>query len=225
MCGRFTQSYTWADVHAFLSVIGPPRNLRPRYNIAPTTRIDVARDAAGGRELVAMRWGLIPAWWKKPLKELPSTFNARAETVAEKPMFRAAFKSRRCIIPASGYYEWTGKSGEKIPHYFTAPTGRPLAFAGLWDAWRDPETGETIQSATIIVGAANRWASRYHDRMPILLAPADFGAWLSGQGGAELLTTAPEDSLREWIVSSRVNRSGAGDDDPSLIAPIEPAFD
>lgn len=221
MCGRFTQAYTWAEVHAFLSVIGPPQNLRPRYNIAPTTTIDVAREGAGGRELVPMRWGLIPAWWKKPLKELPSTFNARAETVAEKPMFRAAFKSRRCIIPASGYYEWTGKAGAKTPHYFTAPTGQPLAFAGLWDAWRDPETGETIQSATIIVGAANRWASRYHDRMPVLLAPSNVGAWLSGQGGAELLTPAPEDSLRECIVSSRVNRSGEGNDDPSLIAPIE----
>jgi putative SOS response-associated peptidase YedK len=93
MCGRFTQAYTWAEVHAFLDVIGPPRNLRPRYNIAPTTQIDVLRPRKEGRELVSMRWGLVPVWWKKPLNELPSTFNARAETVAEKPMFRSAFKS------------------------------------------------------------------------------------------------------------------------------------
>src|SRR5512136_1995477 len=99
MCGRFTQAYTWEEVHAFLDLLGPARNLRPRYNIAPTTTIDVTRRTDGGRELVPMRWGLVPSWWKKPLNELPSTFNARAETVAEKPMFRSAFKGRRCIIP------------------------------------------------------------------------------------------------------------------------------
>ncbi len=113
MCGRFTQAYSWSEVHAFLDLIGPARNLRPRYNIAPTTTIDVVRSGEGGRELVPMRWGLVPSWWKKPLNELPSTFNARAETVAEKPMFRSAFKSRRCIIPASGFYEWTGPKGDK----------------------------------------------------------------------------------------------------------------
>ena len=107
MCGRFTQHYTWAQVSAFLSVIGAPLNLRPRYNIAPTTEIDVVRlDAEGRRELVRMRWGLVPAWWSKGLKAVPATFNARAETVTEKPMFRDAFRQRRCIIPASGFYEW-----------------------------------------------------------------------------------------------------------------------
>ncbi len=111
MCGRFTQRYTWSEVHAFLSVIGAAKNLRPRYNIAPTTTIDVIRLAEGGRELVSMRWGLVPVWWKKGLKDVPATFNARAETVAEKPMFRTAFKKHRCPIPASGFYEWTGGKG------------------------------------------------------------------------------------------------------------------
>ena len=156
MCGRFTQAYTWAEVHAFLDLVGPARNLRPRYNIAPTTTIDVARLGVGGRELVPMRWGLVPSWWKKPLNELPSTFNARAESVAEKPMFQSAFKSRRCIIPASGFYEWTGPRKERTPHYFSSPSGEPLAFAGLWESWRDPESGERILSATIIVGARQR---------------------------------------------------------------------
>ena len=113
--------HTWAEVHAFLSVFGDhgrPRNLRPRYNIAPTSFIDVVttrvRDRTiVGREMVPMRWGLIPAWWKKPRKEVPATFNARAETVAEKPMFRGAFQYRRCIIPASGFYEWTGGRGDR----------------------------------------------------------------------------------------------------------------
>jgi putative SOS response-associated peptidase YedK len=220
MCGRFTQAYTWSEVEAFLNLLGPPRNLRPRYNIAPTTMIDVARASGGGRELVSMRWGLIPSWWKKPLRELPSTFNARAETVAEKPMFRAAFKSRRCLVPASGFYEWTGKPGAKTPHYFSASSGAPLVFAGLWDEWRDSDSGETIASATIIVGAANDWMSRFHDRMPAILAPVDFDAWLGGEAPAALLRPAPEDALREWIVSARVNRSGAGDDDPTLLTSV-----
>jgi len=144
MCGRFTQNYTWAQVHAFLSFLGVPRNLRPRYNIAPTTEIDVVRLSEQGRELIPMRWGLVPFFWKKSLRELPATFNARAETVAEKPMFRDAFKKRRCIIPASGFYEWTGGKGDRQPHLFTAADGSPvLALAGLWDSWRDPATGQS----------------------------------------------------------------------------------
>lgn len=221
MCGRFTQSYTWAEVEAYLSLLGPPKNLRPRYNIAPTTSIDVVRPAAGGRELVSMRWGLVPGWWKKPLKELPATFNARAETVVSKPMFRSAFKSRRCIIPASGFYEWTGKAGAKVPHYFSSPGGAPLALAGLWESWRDPASAETILSATVIVGAANAWMSRFHDRMPVLLEPESFEAWLTGPAPEALLRPVPEGALREWVVSSRVNRSGVGDDDPSLTDALE----
>jgi len=164
-----------------------------------------------------MRWGLVPSWWKKPLSELPSTFNARAETVAEKPMFRMAFKSRRCIIPASGFYEWTGKAGAKTPHYFSAPSGEPLALAGLWERWRDPESDAHFDSATIFVGAANEWMSRFHDRMPIMLKWRDADAWLRGSVPAGLLRPAPEDALQEWSVSPRVNRSDAGDDDPTLI--------
>jgi putative SOS response-associated peptidase YedK len=223
MCGRFTQAYTWSEVEAFLNLLGPPRNLRPRYNIAPTTMIDVARAGAAGRELVPMRWGLVPSWWKKPLRELPSTFNARAETVAEKPMFRSAFKSRRCLVPASGFYEWTGERSARTPHYFSAPGGAPLVFAGLWDSWRDSATGETMSSATIIVGAANRWMAPFHDRMPVILAPADFDDWLNGAAPAALLRPPPDDALREWIVSTRVNRSGADDDDPTLPAPCAAA--
>jgi putative SOS response-associated peptidase YedK len=111
MCGRFTQNYTWEEVYKFLNVFGAPRNLRPHYNIAPTTIVDVIRlDRAGRRELVSMRWGLIPFFWKKSLKEVPATFNARAETIAELPMFRDSFKRRRCIIPASGFFEWTDET-------------------------------------------------------------------------------------------------------------------
>lgn len=223
MCGRFTQAYTWAEVERFLSIFGPARNLRPRYNIAPTTPIDVLRLGEAGRELVSMRWGLIPSWWKKPLNELPSTFNARAETLAEKPMFRSALKSRRCIIPASGFYEWTGKPGAKTPHYFSARDGRPLAFAGLWECWRDPETQEPMESATIVVGPASEWMQPFHDRMPVILDWCDAGPWIAGERLGELLRPPPEDALHEWTVSPRVNRSGVGDDDPALVEPSRAA--
>ena len=221
MCGRFTQRYTWAELHDFLSVIGPPKNLRPRYNIAPTTTIDVVRLGEDGREMVSMRWGLVPVWWKKRLKEVPATFNARAETIADKPMFRDAFKKRRCIIPASGFYEWTGEKGHKTPHLFTAGDGSPvLAFAGLWDHWHDPESGDDVLSATIIVSSASAWMTPFHDRMPVLLGAAAFDGWLDGSLGPDALRPAAEGALREWIVSSRVNRTGVGGDDPTLAEPV-----
>jgi putative SOS response-associated peptidase YedK len=113
LCGRFTQNLSWAEIHRLADLIGQPRNLAPRFNIAPTTPIEVIRASDAGNELVPMYWGLVPSWWKKPLKELPATFNARAETLAERPMFLGAFKYRRCIIPASGFYEGTGGKGPR----------------------------------------------------------------------------------------------------------------
>lgn len=227
MCGRFTQRYTWAEIVAFLRVFAPPDatpNLRPRYNIAPTTEIDVVVRTEKGRELVKMRWGMIPYWWKKTLKEVPASFNARAESVADKPMFRDSFqRRRRCIIPASGFYEWTGPKTDRQPWYFSSPSGEPLAFAGLWDAWRNPETGEKVKSCTIIVTDANLFMSGFHDRMPVMLAENDFDAWLSGEAGVEVLTPAPDDVLQAYKVSQRVNRApklDEPDDDRTLIDPI-----
>ncbi|TRL28504.1 SOS response-associated peptidase [Methylosinus sporium] len=121
--------------------------------------------------------------------------------------------------------EWTGKAGAKVPHYFSSPAGEPLAFAGLWESWRDPETTEALLSATIVVGAANEWMSQFHDRMPVMLAPSDFDAWLTGAEPGTLLRPPPTDALREWVVSNQVNRSGAGDDDASLTAPIADEID
>jgi putative SOS response-associated peptidase YedK len=229
MCGRFTQHYTWEQVHAFLNVfgdLGMPRNLRPRYNIAPTTFIDVVTTRVRNREIVdremvPMRWGLIPGWWKGTRKDVPATFNARAETVAEKPMFRGAFRHHRCIIPASGFYEWTGGKGARQPHFFTAADGAPvLAFAGLWDSWMDRQNDDEVISATMIVSGASAWMAPYHDRMPVLLDPKDFDSWLDGSTGSEVLKPAPESALREWKVSPRLNRAGEGDDDHTSIEPI-----
>ena len=222
MCGRFSQAYSWADIVAFsrpLTVPEAPPNLRARYNIAPTTDIDIlVRNTDGSRELKKARWGLVPAWWRKPLKELPATINARAESVDEKAMFRKAFFSRRCIIPATGFFEWTGKPGEKVPHFISASDGGLLGFAGLWEKWRNDE-GEEILTATIIVREANQFMKRIHDRMPCMLHPRDFESWLDGSGGKDLLDVPPPE-LREWIVSQRVNKSGVGDDDPATIAPV-----
>jgi putative SOS response-associated peptidase YedK len=135
-------------------------------------------------------------------------------------MFRAAFKARRCIIPASGFYEWTGKAGAKTPHYFSAPSGEPLALAGLWERWRDPESDTSFDSATIIVGAASKWMSRFHDRMPIILEWSSARDWMRGANPAALLRPAPENALQEWVASTRVNKTGFGDEDQTLIEPV-----
>jgi putative SOS response-associated peptidase YedK len=218
MCGRFTQRYTWREIHDLCGLTGAVRNLQAHYNIAPTDTVDVVKYADGGAiELVPMRWGLIPYWWKKPLKQLPATFNARAESVADKPIFRDPFRRHRCIIPASGYYEWIARPDGKQPYFISAADGGVLSFAGLWDRWKNPDTGEPVASCTIIVTDANAMTRPIHDRMPVLLGKADFEPWLNGAAGAELLRPAAEDRLRMWPVSKRVNKTGSGDDDPTLI--------
>jgi putative SOS response-associated peptidase YedK len=163
----------------------------------------------------------VPSWWKKKAKETPATFNARAETVAEKPMFRSAFKRTRCLIPASGYYEWHATPTGKQPYYFTARDGSPLTIAGLWDEWKDVESGERLKSCTMIITAANDFVSRFHDRMPVLLQPKEFEPWLTGNAGTELLRPAANDYLQTWPVSRKVNSWRAPDDDPMLIEKIE----
>lgn len=206
MCGRFSQLYTWRDLHALYSITqdGARSNLEPRYNIAPTTMIDIILPSDDGHTLASARWGLVPMWWKKDLKELPSTFNARAETVPQKPMFRSAFKSRRCVIPASGFYEWSAPKGARQPHYITRTDGLPMSFAGLWEEWRHPETGEKALSATIIVCAANSWMESIHNRMPVILEQKDVDPWLR-EGGEDRLAPSPADVLQRWEVTPRMN--------------------
>ncbi len=219
MCGRFTQRYTWEELHRLYRLTQSARNLQPRYNICPTDPIDVIVPGDGALAVVPMRWQLIPPWWKKPLKDLPATFNARAETVAEKPMFRDAFKRSRCLIPASGYYEWQTTPNGKQPYYITSANGPVLTIAGLWTDWRDRVNDETLTTCTMIITEANSFISAIHDRMPVLLDQENADAWLSGDAGLELLKPAPEDALRMWPVSRRVSKPGNGDD-PSLIEPV-----
>jgi len=199
----------------------PPHNLRPRYNVCPTDPVDVVSAGEGKRELVTMRWGLVPWWWSKRLKELRMvTFNARAETVETKPVFRDAFKRSRCLIPMSGYYERQTTPDGKQPWYFTARNGSPLlTAAGRWDEWKDRATGERLKSCTMIITEPNEFAGEIHDRMPVFLKEPQLAPWLSGEAGAEYLMPAPNDYLQRWPVSKRVNSSKADPDDATLIEP------
>ena len=225
MCGRFTKNYTWQQIHAMyqLSVPAAIPNMQPSFNVCPTDPADVILPSEGGRELQQMRWGLVPFWWTKPLKELRlATFNARVETVETKPFFREPFKQRRCLMPVSGYFEWQDTPAGKQPWYFTARDGSPvLTVAGLWDQWKNKETGERIKSCAMIITAPNEFVAEVHDRMPVLLMPEQFDHWLSGDMGVEELKPAPNDYLQRWAVSKRVNSSKADKDDASLIEPVK----
>ena len=199
-------------------------NLQPQYNVCPTDPADIVLQIDGARELAQVRWGLVPYWWGKPLKELQrlSTFNARVETVKTKPVFREPFKAKRCLMPVSGYFEWQDLADGKQPHYFTARDGSPiLTVAGLWDSWKNRETGERIKSRTMIIGEPNDFVAEVHDRMPVLLQPEQVDHWLSGEMSVDELKPAPNDYLQRWPVSKRVNSSKADKDDATLINPVE----
>jgi putative SOS response-associated peptidase YedK len=193
------------------------RRLRwpPRYNVAPTQDVPALRRA---RELVTLRWGLVPAWATDP-SGAQKLINARVETLAEKPAFRGALEQRRCAILADGFYEWSGPTGHRQPHRITIDGGAPFAFAGLWERWHRGET--TIESCAIVTCPANALVAPLHDRMPAILADdAALDAWLEGEVADALDVVAPFDPARTTVVtvSSAVNR--ATFDDPSCIVPI-----
>jgi putative SOS response-associated peptidase YedK len=225
MCGRTTKNYTWEQIHAMYQLAVPAAipNMQPSFNVCPTDPMDTVVAHEGKRELVAMRWGLVPFWWNKPLKELRlATFNARVETVETKPFFREPFKERRCLLPLSGYYEWQDTPGGKQPWYFTARDGAQLlTAAGLWDRWKTRETGERIISCTMVITQPNDFVAEVQDRMPVLLMPEQFDRWLKGEMGVEELKPAPNDYLQRWPVSRRVNSSKADKEDSTLIEPIK----
>jgi putative SOS response-associated peptidase YedK len=227
MCGRFTRNYTWQQIHTLYRLTAPAAipNLQPRFNVCPTDPVDTVVADASARELVEMRWGLVPYWWNKPLKELRlATFNARVETVTTKPFFREPFKRRRCLMPVSGYFEWEVTPEGKQPHYFTARDGSPvLTIAGLWDEWKNKETGERLKSCAMIITEPNEAVAEVHDRMPVLLQREQFDHWMSGAMRVEELKPAPTDYLQRWAVSKRVNSSKADKDDATLIEPIKQA--
>ena len=222
MCGRFTYTLTWQEIVKLyrLPLDAQPRDTQPRYNVCPTTTIDTVIGRSP-RALVPMRWGIIPTWWSKPSGEMKlGTFNAPVETIREKPMFRRAFQRTRCLIPVSGYYEWHDTTDGKQPYYFTRRDGAPITIAGLWDEWRGRQGGETIRSCAMIITDANQFVGELHDRMPVILEPGQFEAWLTGAADIELLKPAANNVLQCWPVSRRVNSSRAMDDDSSLMEAV-----
>jgi len=228
MCGRYTYKLTWEEIVALyrLTLDQTPRNIQPRYNVCPTTDVDVVVSNDGKRSVVPMRWGLIAAWWNKPLKELKlATFNARAESIATKPMFRDSFARRRCLMPASGYYEWQHIPNEKKPQpwYFTRADGQPLTFAAIHDTWTNRETNEKLRSVSMVISEPNKFVREVHDRMPVILEAKGFEQWESGDAkdAAALMKPAGEGVLQRWPVAKTVNSSRAPDDDAKLIEKIE----
>lgn len=194
----------------------------PRYNIAPGQHVAVLRQNHGDlRQLVTMKWGLVPSWAKDPAVG-NRMINARSETVHEKPSFRQALRSRRCIIPASGFYEWRQVGKKKIPHYIRLRGGNVMSLAGLWEKWKAPQ-GEEIETCTILTTAANSLVRKFHDRMPVILHSEEFDLWLDRDVDdvgrlAELFHPYPSDLLTEHPVTLGVN--SPSNDDPCCILPL-----
>ena len=207
MCGRFAFYSPSEATTALFGVRSSAVAIEKRYNIAPTQYVAAVReDQAGTRELAMLRWGLVPSWAKDPAIG-NRMINARAETVAEKPSYRSAYKHRRCAILANGFYEWRKEGNGKTPWFITTEDDSPFAFAGLWESWSDKETGETIQTTTIITADANEFMSSLHHRMPVILEPVAADRWFSGDNELihEVAEITPE--LKAWPVDRRVNNA------------------
>ena len=220
MCGRFAQTCSVDKVMSEFEVFQSEITLEPRYNIWPSQRIPVIIQQNGFRTLEMREWGLIPFWAKEPNPMI----NARAETVEEKPTFWHAFQNRRCLIPASGFYEWTNESGQKLPYFIHLQNESPMAFAGLWEEWLSPE-GETRLTCTILTIAANSLMQEIHHRMPVILTPSSGAIWLdhSGTGTSQrkLLSPFPGDKMEAWRVSRKV--SAPSFDNPDCIKKLDNA--
>ena len=228
MCGRYSLTTAPEALRRLFNFLNRP-NFGPRYNIAPTQSAPVVRPAAdgNGRELVMLRWGLVPSWAKE-LSIGAKMINARAETVAEKPAFRSAFRHRRCLVPADGFYEWRTEDGKKQPFRIGVKGGAPFAFAGLWESWTAPKdagdlAGETIETYTIITTTANEKLHPIHPRMPVILDEAAHETWLDGDAAsvAPLLKSYPADPMAFYRANPHVNN--ARNDDPTCIEPLNAA--
>ncbi len=220
MCGRFAVTLP-SDAMAQLFAALPANDLPdgPNYNICPTVQIATVHSAEGQRRLAPMRWGFLPHWYKS-LTDGPLLINARAETLAEKPAFRAACRDRRCLIPATGFYEWTkDEDGRRLPWYIHRADGAPLAFAGIWQDWE--RDGTRLRSCAIVTTGANARMSQIHHRMPLVLEPEDWPLWLgeAGRGAARLMQPGAEAVLRFRRVDLKVNSNRASG--PELIEPWE----
>jgi putative SOS response-associated peptidase YedK len=224
MCGRFaltTSVRDLADLFQATEIQVP--SVQPRFNIPPTAQVLAVRRLPGleGRQLVPLRWGLIPMWAKDPAIG-NRLINARVETAAEKPAFRDAFRNRRCLVLADGFFEWKKKGGKKEPYLVRMRDARPFAFAGLWDRWHGPDK-QTVETCTILTTDANELVRPLHDRMPVILEPGAYDRWLDlevhDQKKLEpFLQSYPAKAMTAFPVDPRVN--SPRHDDPSCIKPI-----
>lgn len=210
MCGRYAQRTDPKRLAQAFGVAEAPE-AEPRYNIAPTQEVLAVHQTAGGREMTLYKWGLVPSW-AKDTSIGARLINARSETVAEKPAFRQAFKRRRCIIPADGFYEWQRTGGRKQPFYFRLRDESPFGFAGLWEHW-EGDGNKSINSCAILTTEANEVLRPVHDRMPVILHPDDYELWLEGGEREqpllrELLRPYPPEEMLGYPVSTLVNSPG-----------------
>ncbi|HVK14724.1 MAG TPA: SOS response-associated peptidase [Gemmataceae bacterium] len=218
MCGRFTLSKPVRAVQDLFKLPEPPEVLKPRYNIAPTQVVAVVGLKPDGktRGLATLRWGLIPSWANDPKRP---HFNAKAETAYQLPTFRDSFKARRCLIPADGFYEWP-KAGPKVAHHFRLKDGGVMAYAGIWDAWEAGD-GSKLRTCAILTVAAVEPVSAIHDRMPLILPPGAWDAWLDPAATVAhllpLLVSPPAGLLDVARLGPAVNK--AGNEGPECLAP------
>lgn len=224
MCGRYTLTADPTELAAYFDLDTVP-TLEPRFNIAPTQSVPVIRAVPElGRHLDLVRWGLIPVWAKD--RAIGNRMiNARADTVAVKPAFRAALRHRRCLVVADGFYEWRQVDGHKQPYWIGFEGRTPFAFAGLWEHWQDRSSGERVESCAIITTDANPLVRTVHDRMPVILPPQHFDAWLDPQQTAAepllaLLKPHADTDMIAYPVSRNVNNPR--NDEAELLAPVEP---
>jgi putative SOS response-associated peptidase YedK len=222
MCGRFTQTASPEVIAQQFNISTPPL-FTPRYNIAPSQPIAAIRidSETAIRTLVMLRWGLIPSWAKDP-KIGYQCINAKAETVAEKPSFRSAFKKRRCLVIATGFYEWQVRGRIKQPMWIGLQSQAPFAFAGLWEHWQPPE-GQPLETCTILTTEPNDLMAPIHNRMPVILAPTAYDQWLDPKfqhtdSLKALLRPYPSDALRAYPVSTLVNNPRH--DTPQCLEPV-----
>ena len=223
MCGRFVQLTPPAALAALFGVDpahAPLPNVPPRYNAAPTQDLMVVRrnPETGRRHLDLLRWGLVPSF-ARDTSGGGRLINARSETVAEKPTFRPAWRAqRRCIVPADAFYEWKAVDKRRQPFLISREDGQPVAFAGLWDGWKDPATGQWLRTFTILTCVATERLRVLHERMPVILAEPDIKAWLEGEDGATLMRPFPGEALQLLPVSSEVN--AVRNEGPQLLSPL-----
>jgi putative SOS response-associated peptidase YedK len=215
MCGRY-ELHTHPAAIALAFGLAAPPDIKPRYNIAPTQQVPIVRqNAAGARELVEVRWGLVPRWAKDPSIGA-KLINARAETAATRNAFSNAFRRHRCLLPADGFYEWKVTTGGKQPVRVAMKNGEPLGLAGLYERWLAPD-GTVLDSCTILTTPANALLAGVHDRMPVIIAPQDYTRWLDPAANevADLLAPYPAQAMTWYPISLRVN--AVRNDDATLI--------